>query len=166
MPHSIPRRRFIAGMAAFGLWGLAPRLPAAESGASKSSAKPLADRLAAYADRLRYDDLRAATLERAKSHFIDTIGCAIAAFDETPVRRTGAPPAGRGARRRHAAGALSRAACAGRQSRPRRPRPERAKPGRGAVRLEGPRRGRGRAQRGVCGTARARPPDRPGADLR
>src|SRR2546426_8104880 len=84
--HSIPRRRFIAGMAAFGLWGLAPRLPAAESGASKSSARPLADRLAAYADGLRYDDLDAATLERVKSHFIDTIGCGIAAFDERPVR--------------------------------------------------------------------------------
>ena len=80
MFHSIPRRRVIAGMAAFGLWGLAPRLPAAESGASKPPARPLADRLAAYADGLRYDDLDAATLERVKSHFIDTIGCGIAAF--------------------------------------------------------------------------------------
>jgi len=79
MAHSIPRRRAIAGMAAFGLWGLAPRLPAAEAGASKSSADPLADRLAAYADGLRYDDLDAATIERVKSHFIDTIGCGIAA---------------------------------------------------------------------------------------
>ncbi len=86
MLHSIPRRRVIAGMAAFGLWGLAPRLPAAESGASKSPAVPLADRLAAYADTLRHDDLDAATVERVKSHFIDTIGCGIAAFDERPVR--------------------------------------------------------------------------------
>jgi len=82
MLQSIPRRRVIAGMAAFGLWGLAPRLAAAESGASK----PLADRLAAYADGLRYEDLDAATIERVKSHFIDTIGCGIAAFDERPVR--------------------------------------------------------------------------------
>src|SRR5213083_2715491 len=86
MLHSIPRRRVIAGMAAFGLWGLAPRLRAAESGASKSPAVPLADRLAAYADALRHDDLDAATVERVKSHFIDTIGCGIAAFDERPVR--------------------------------------------------------------------------------
>src|SRR3989441_10379265 len=85
MLHSIPRRRVIAGMAAFGLWGLAPRLPAAES-ASKAPARPLADRLAAYADGLRYADLDAATLERVKAHFIDTIGCGIAAFDERPVR--------------------------------------------------------------------------------
>src|SRR5260221_9308287 len=82
MLQSIPRRRVIAGMAAFGLWGLAPRLAAAESGASK----PLADRLAPHADGLRYGDLAPATLERVKSHFIDTIGCGIAAFDERPVR--------------------------------------------------------------------------------
>src|SRR6266850_6283673 len=86
MLHSMPRRRAIAGMAALGLCGLARRLPAAESGASKSPATALADRLAAYADGLRHDDLDAATIERVKSHFIDTIGCGIAAFDERPVR--------------------------------------------------------------------------------
>src|SRR3989475_8471069 len=86
MLHSIPRRRVIAGIAAFGLWGLAAGIPAAEAGASKSPARRLADRLAAYADGLRYEDLDAATLERVKSHFIDTIGCGIAAFDERPVR--------------------------------------------------------------------------------
>ena len=86
MLHPIPRRRVIAGMAALGLCGLARRLPAAESGASKSPASSLADRLAAYADGLRHDDLDAATIERVKSHFIDTIGCGIAAFDERPVR--------------------------------------------------------------------------------
>jgi len=49
------------------------------------STQPLADRLAAYADSLRYDDLDAATVERVKSHVIDTLGCGIAAFDEAPV---------------------------------------------------------------------------------
>jgi 2-methylcitrate dehydratase len=48
--------------------------------------RPLAERLAAYADRLRYDELDAATIERVKSHVIDTLGCGIAAFDERPVR--------------------------------------------------------------------------------
>src|SRR5712672_1507294 len=86
MLHPIPRRRVVAGMAALGLCGLARRLPAAESGASKSPATALADRLAAYADGLSHDDLDAATVERGKSHFIDTIGCGIAAFDERPVR--------------------------------------------------------------------------------
>src|SRR4030081_3205808 len=86
MLHPIPRRRVIAGMAALGLCGLARRLPGAESGAPKPPATALADRLAAYADGLRHDDLDAATIERVKSHFIDTIGCGIAAFDERPVR--------------------------------------------------------------------------------
>src|SRR6266496_3972584 len=86
MLHSIPRRRVIAGMAAFGPWSKPPKAEGGHAGSSKSPARPLADRLAAYADGLRYDDLDAATLERVKSHFIDTIGCGIAAFDERPVR--------------------------------------------------------------------------------
>src|SRR5437763_9293043 len=53
---------------------------------SAQSTRPLAERLAAYADALRYDDLDAATIERVKAHFIDTLGCGIAAFDEKPVR--------------------------------------------------------------------------------
>src|SRR5260221_3695702 len=85
MLHSIPRRRVIGGMAGFGLWGLAPRILATESAAPKSLGT-LAGRLAAYADGLRYDDLDAATIERVKSHFIDTIGCGSAAFDERQVR--------------------------------------------------------------------------------
>lgn len=54
--------------------------------APKTSGPSLADRLATYADSLRYEDLDAATVERIKSHVIDTIGCGIAAFDERPVR--------------------------------------------------------------------------------
>src|SRR5712672_945817 len=78
MTHSVSRRSIVAGTAALGLHGLTSRARAAD--------RPLADRLAAYADGLRYDDLDAATIERVKSHFIDTIGCGIAAFDERPVR--------------------------------------------------------------------------------
>ena len=47
---------------------------------------PLAERLAAYAHGLRYDDLDATTIERVKTHVIDTIGCGIGALDERPVR--------------------------------------------------------------------------------
>jgi len=61
-------------------------LPAVHRFAWAQSAPPLAERLADYAGRLSYDDLDAATIERIKSHFIDTIGCGIAAFDEAPVR--------------------------------------------------------------------------------
>jgi len=86
MSRPIPRRGAIAGIAAFGLWGLAPRVFSADPESPKSPGKPLAERLAAYAHGLRYDDLDAATVERVKTHFIDTIGCGIAAFDEGPVR--------------------------------------------------------------------------------
>ena len=48
--------------------------------------RPLAERLAAYAHALRYDDLDAATVERVKVHVIDTIGCGIGAFEERAVR--------------------------------------------------------------------------------
>jgi len=65
-------------MAALGLWGLPP--------SARSQSGSLAERLAAYAHGLRFEDLDAATVERVKSHIIDTVGCGIAAFDERPVR--------------------------------------------------------------------------------
>jgi len=49
-------------------------------------ARPLAEQLAAYAHDLAFADLDAETLERVKTHIIDTIGCGIGAFDERPVR--------------------------------------------------------------------------------
>src|SRR3981081_4356118 len=82
MSHAIPRRYVMAGMAALGFGGLAPRATAA----LEAPVRPLAERLAAYADGLRYSDIDAATIEAVKSHLIDTLGCGIAAFDERPVR--------------------------------------------------------------------------------
>jgi 2-methylcitrate dehydratase len=75
--HPIARRQVLAGLAALGLdhWSHA-------AGATA----PLAERLAAYALALRYAELDAPTIEAVKSHLIDTLGCAIAAFDEKPVR--------------------------------------------------------------------------------
>jgi len=64
-------------------------LPAIHRGACAQGARaqtPLAERLADYAHRLRFDDLDAATVERTKTHVIDTLGCGIAALDEPPVR--------------------------------------------------------------------------------
>src|SRR5262252_10349517 len=78
MAQSISRRRAMASIAALSLGGIASR--------AVSQAPSLADRLAAYAYGLRYEDLDSATVERVKSHVIDTIGCGIAAFDEKPVR--------------------------------------------------------------------------------
>jgi 2-methylcitrate dehydratase len=62
----------------------AAALPAIQRAAYAQT--PLAERLADYAHRLRFEDLDAATVERAKAHVIDTLGCGIAAFDEPPVR--------------------------------------------------------------------------------
>src|SRR5260370_9700774 len=75
----ISRRGIVAEIAALGVYSFARNARAAET-------RPLAERLAAYAAALRYEDLDAATIERVKSHVIDTLGCGIAAFDERPVR--------------------------------------------------------------------------------
>ena len=86
MGMPISRRRALAGMAALGLLGVVERAIGASPEPPDSPAHPLADRLAAYAERLRYEDLDAQTIERIKTHVIDTIGCGIGAFDEGPVR--------------------------------------------------------------------------------
>ncbi len=75
----ISRRSMVARIAALGVCGFARSARADET-------RPLAERLAGYAAALRYEDLDAATIERVKSHVIDTLGCGIAAFDERPVR--------------------------------------------------------------------------------
>jgi 2-methylcitrate dehydratase len=61
-------------------------LPALSRFSWAQTTRPLAERLANYAHRLRYDDLDAATVEQVKTLVIDTLGCGIAAFDEKPVR--------------------------------------------------------------------------------
>ena len=48
--------------------------------------RPLAERLAAYAHGLNYEQLDDATIERVKTLVIDTIGCGVGAWDEKPVR--------------------------------------------------------------------------------
>jgi 2-methylcitrate dehydratase len=83
---NIPRRRFLhlgGGAAAFPIVG---RAAAAEKTPQLATGQSLAERLAAYASALRYEDLNAATRERVKSLVIDTIGCGMGAWDEGPVR--------------------------------------------------------------------------------
>lgn len=46
----------------------------------------IADDLAAYAARLTYMDLSDAVVHQVKRHFIDAVGCALAAKDAAPVR--------------------------------------------------------------------------------
>ena len=53
---------------------------------ARAQGASLAERLAGYADRLHYDDLDAATVERVKILVVDTLGCGLAAFDNQAVR--------------------------------------------------------------------------------
>jgi 2-methylcitrate dehydratase len=86
----LPRRRFLQLAAGAAALSTLPRIARAQTYPvplqSGSEEKVLAERLAAYAHDLRYDDLDAETIERVKSHVIASLGCALAAFDEKPVR--------------------------------------------------------------------------------
>ncbi|MDR3537873.1 MAG: MmgE/PrpD family protein [Acetobacteraceae bacterium] len=82
MPLSLQRRAFLAALAATVVRpGAAHAAPA--TGESRSD---MAEQLAGYVDSVHYTDLSPAVVELARSHFIDAIGCAIAAFNEAPVR--------------------------------------------------------------------------------
>jgi 2-methylcitrate dehydratase len=82
----IPRRSLLAGVTATGFSALARGVEGPQSSRPQTSAGPLADRLAAYAERLSYRDIGATTLEAVRVLVVDAFGCAIAAFDERPVR--------------------------------------------------------------------------------
>ena len=70
MAAGMARRKVIGGLASASLLGLQNKLWAA---ASSEPNMPLADRLAAYADDLRFQDLDADTVEQVKAHLIDTL---------------------------------------------------------------------------------------------
>ena len=79
------RRVLLAGVAGL---AAAPALAAPQTAAAASDASSgptLAQRLAGYANSFRMADLDAATIERAKVHLLDSLGCAIAAFNEKTV---------------------------------------------------------------------------------
>jgi len=84
------RREFITLLGGAAALAALPRVASAldypTQPLSERPTRPLAERLAAYADGLRYDDLDAATIEQVKVLVIDTLGCGIAAFDEKAVR--------------------------------------------------------------------------------
>src|ERR1700733_11576610 len=85
----LPRRTLLQMAAGAAAFPVASQMGAGQDRPSRppseQPAHPLAERLAAYAFALRYDDIDEATLERVKTHVIDTIGCGIGAFDERPV---------------------------------------------------------------------------------
>ena len=61
-------------------------MPGSTTSPGPRQEQPLAERLAAYAADLAFEDLDAATIERVKTMVIDTIGCGLGALDERPVR--------------------------------------------------------------------------------
>ena len=83
MTRLIDRRSAIGAIA-----GTAAMLSRAATAAEGAAAAPptIAERFGAYVAGTGFDALDAATLETAKAHLIDAIGCGIAAFGETPVR--------------------------------------------------------------------------------
>lgn len=86
----LPRRQFLELAVGAAALPLAARIARSQTPPTRSlperPTRALAERLATYADSLRYEDLDAATVEAVKTHLIDTLGCGIAAFDEGPVR--------------------------------------------------------------------------------
>ena len=92
MQHSIRRRAILGGiagtLAAPALIGPAwaqTALPAAAAG-GEGSGLSIAQRMAHYVAETNYDALDATTIETAKAHLIDAIGCGIAAYGEEMVR--------------------------------------------------------------------------------
>jgi 2-methylcitrate dehydratase len=85
----LPRRDFLHLATSVAALTVTSRIAAAQNQPAgpppEVPVRPLAERLAAYAHGLRYEDIDAATIERVKIHVIDTIGCGIGAFDERPV---------------------------------------------------------------------------------
>ncbi|MBX9829052.1 MAG: MmgE/PrpD family protein [Xanthobacteraceae bacterium] len=92
---NLPRREFLSlSLGSLSLGALAAqtvsRIAMAENhptaSASSGGERPLAERLAAYAHGLTYEDIDETTIERVKTFLIDSIGCGIGAWDEKPVR--------------------------------------------------------------------------------
>jgi 2-methylcitrate dehydratase len=85
-----PRRQFLRLAAGVAALPVASQMARAEehpaSQVAERRERPLAERLAAYAFGMRYDDLDDTTIECVKVHLIDSLGCGLAAFDEKPVR--------------------------------------------------------------------------------
>jgi 2-methylcitrate dehydratase len=80
MSNKLARRGFLLVLSTVGL------MRSGWLAAAASASHPLAERFAAYAAELRFDDIDPVTLEALKSHVIDTLGCALGAFDEDTVR--------------------------------------------------------------------------------
>src|SRR5687767_13428826 len=92
MAHPCNRRLLLTGLA--GLMSCAA-IPAFAQARAQEQAKgpanlsagnaPLARRLADYVESIRFADLDGPTIERAKIHLLDSLGCGLSAFAEDTV---------------------------------------------------------------------------------
>ena len=80
------RRIVLAGLAAAAATPAIAQ-PATTPAKTGPREAPLAQRLANYADSIRFAELDAPTIERAKVHLLDSLGCALSAFREGPVSK-------------------------------------------------------------------------------
>jgi len=78
------RRRFIAIAPLTATAAAFPEIGRTQSKLTERSFT-VAQQLAQYAYTLRYQDLDPATVEAVKGHLLDSLACAVAAFDEKPV---------------------------------------------------------------------------------
>ncbi len=86
MTTPLPRRAALAGLAGLVTLAGTTGTPWAQPAATTPATTTLAAQLAGYVDGIGYGDLGAPVVELVKAHFIDSIGCAIGAFNEPPVR--------------------------------------------------------------------------------
>ncbi len=77
------RRVILAGLAS--LAAVPASGQTGSAGGTGAGKAPLARQLADYADSLHVSDLDPSTIERAKVHLLDSLGCGLAAFKEGPV---------------------------------------------------------------------------------
>jgi 2-methylcitrate dehydratase len=91
MNGSISRRSILGafvGSVTAPAWAQAPQAPVSASGPSANAAATLniAQRMARYVAETEYGALDQTTIEAAKAHLIDAIGCGIGAYHEDAVR--------------------------------------------------------------------------------
>ena len=91
MNGSISRRSFLGafvGSVTVPAWAQGPQAPVSTNGPSAGAAATLniAQRMARYVAETEYGALDQTTIEAAKAHFIDAIGCGISAYHEVAVR--------------------------------------------------------------------------------
>ena len=88
--HRFDRRLVLTGLAGLGALPVFAQTRAAEQAKGPANpaapTAPLARRLADYVQSIRFADLDGPTIERAKIHLLDSLGCGLSAFAEETVK--------------------------------------------------------------------------------